>query len=208
MYMFNRSRRARLGQMAEAVEAAVTAAERVTQLGGVDIHAWSVRFGRPLGTLMWSARLENQAQLIEINEKTLADPGYMDFISSIDPLFEGEGEDRLAKLISGTPSPEPKKYVAVTEAVMANGKYNEAIAWGTEMQEFVAAESGLTTAFAMSTYGGFADVVWILGADSMTEIDSFDDWRMATTEYHERIHAAAGLFVEGSGRNGLIERLN
>lgn len=208
MYMFSRTRRAVTARLPEAIEAGARAAEKVTEVTGNDIHLWAVRFGRPLGTLMWSTRLESQAELMAANEKMAVDPGYLEMAASFGDLFEGEGEDRLVRLVSGTPSPAPKRYLAITEASMAEGKYREAMAWGAEMQAFVAEQSGLVSVFGAATYGGFADLVWLLGADSMEELDRFDDWRMATAEYHDRIHAATGLFVESSGQNGLIEKLN
>ena len=81
------------------------------------------------------------------------------------PIFEIQ----LTARQKGTPSEAPKRYLAITEASMAEGKYREAMAWGAEMQAFVAEQSGLVSVFGAATYGGFADLVWLLGADSMAE---------------------------------------
>lgn len=209
MYIFNRARQAASGHVNDAFVAAVAAGAKATEVTGVDIYTWMVRFGRPSGTVMWSVRLDSQAQLMELDEQLAGDAGMAQLVSSIDHLFDGPSEDRLTRMISGTPASAPKKFIATTEASMANGKYAEAMAWGAEMQEFVGTQSGLTTAFGMMTYGGFADLIWLLGADDMDDLDKWDEWRMSDQagEYHQRIHAAAGLFVEGSGQNGLIAQL-
>ena len=75
MHVFSRSRKAKAESVLQAVPEAVSIAEKVTSLTGLEIYVWQARFGQPLGTLMWSCRLESQAQLFEATEKMLADAG-------------------------------------------------------------------------------------------------------------------------------------
>ncbi|MDJ0769233.1 MAG: hypothetical protein QNJ12_10580 [Ilumatobacter sp.] len=208
MYLFNRARRAHPSKLLEAMGSAVEIAGKVNQITGLEISVWSVRFGRPAGTIMWSARLDSQAQLFEANEKMMADATYMDMVMSMNELYEGTAEDRMASVISGAPAEAPSKYVVTMEATMANGKYAEAIEFGVAMQEFGHSELDAPNMFAAATYGGFADVVWLTGFDTPEQLDAGHEWQMTNPEFHERVKGAAGLFVEGSGAQGLIERIN
>ncbi len=208
MYVFSRSRKAKPEAVLEAVPAAVSIAEKVTTLTGLDIYVWQARFGAPLGTLMWSCRLDNQAQLFEATEKMLADPGYVEQALGMYEHFEGDATDRLFRLIAGTPADSPAKYVQTTEATIANGRYAEAMEWGAEIAMYVGESSGRNVMFAASNYDGFGTVGWMTGADSMDQMDALDDWTMTDTGYQERIGAAGDLFVPASGMRGLIERVN
>ncbi len=207
MYIFNRTRTVKPGKVMEAGPAAVAIAGSVKKLTGLDVYVWNTVFGAPAGTMSWSVRLDSQAQLMEATEKMVADQGYLEEVLALNDLFHGDTTDNMVRVISGTPAETPGKYVAITQATMANGMYDQAIAWGMEMQAFVAAETGLGSMFGMAMYAGFADLGWLLSAASAAELDKFDDWRMTSADYQKRIHDAAGLFIEGSGSNSLIQRV-
>lgn len=207
MYIFSRTRQARSDKILEATAAGVEIAGKVSTITGHDIHCWAVRFGQPMGTMMWSVRIDSQADLYDATAKMTADSSYIDMAMGMNEYFEGNAHDRLGRLVSGTPSEEPARFIGITEASMAAGKYAEAMAFGVDMQEFVADQLGVATVFAKDVYGGFADVLWLTAADSMEQVDSQADWQMSNAEYLEKVAAADGLFIDGSGHNGLIERL-
>ena len=208
MHIFNRTWKARAGKAVAAAGAAINIAEKASAIGGQDIFAWRTAFGRPIGTMSWSMRADSQAQLLGIGEKLEADPTFMELQLGLAELFEGDMVDRLATVVSGTPSSTPARYVATVEATMTAGRYGDAIAFGVSMQEFIHNELGLTSIFATDTYGGFADVIWLTGADSAADLDRLNEFQMTNTEYHERVNSAADLFVDGSGVQGLIEKIN
>lgn len=207
MYIFNRTRLARPGKLAEAAAAGLEAGQKATEITGHDVHTWNVRFGAPFGTMMWSVRIDSQAELFEATEKLMVDPSYIEMAMALNDLFEGPTTDNLVRVVSGTPSDTPSRFVYSTQAVMANGRYADAVQFGIEMQEFAFGETGHPNVFGTAVYGGFADVIWLTGADSMEAVDGAQNWAMSNAEYQERVQSAAELFVEGSGQNGLIERL-
>ncbi len=207
MYIFSRTRQARADRILDAMPTAVEIAGKVTEITGMDVHVWNVRFGAPAGTIMWSARIDSQAELFEATEKMMVDATYLDTAMSMAELFDGPSTDQLVRIVSGTPTETPAKYISTTQAVMASGRYADAMAFGVEMQGFVHDALGHPTVFAASTYGGFADVLWLTGADTMAEIDAAADWQATDSEYHKRVEGAGGLFIDGSGQNGLLQRL-
>ena len=112
------------------------------------------------------------------------------------------------RVVAGTPAPTPAKYYIATTATMANGKYRDAIAWGVGMQEYVSDALDAPGLFGTTAYGGFAEVGWLLGHDTMTSVDEAAAWEATAEEYHERLDGGAELFIPGSGHQRLLERLN
>lgn len=208
MLLFSRSRTARPDRFRDALESSVAIGDKVTQITGLDISVWNTRFGAPVGTISWSCRLDSQAELMDATEKLQVDAGYTDMAMSISELFEGQVEDFLGRLVSGTPADTPKKYYTTAQATMRGGKTRDAIAFGADMQQFVSDGMGAPGIFVAAEYGPFARVAWLFGFDTMADVDAASEWTATNEEYHARIDAADPLFVEQSGVQGLIERIN
>jgi hypothetical protein len=208
MYIFNRMGTAAPGKLPEATAGAIAAAAMASEVSGVDVYAWAVRFGAPGGSFNWSARFETQSELHAATAKLAADAAYVEMSMALAANFAGPSQDGLGRLVAGTPAESPSAFYAITTASMAAGKYAEAVAFGARMQEFVNAETGMPTAFLTATYGGFADVTWLTGADSMDDIDALAGFEATNARYHEMVQEAGGLFIDGSGQNGLIEKIN
>jgi hypothetical protein len=208
MYIFNRRRQAKSERLLEALPAAVEIAKKVTDITGHEVHVWNSRFGAPVGTIMWSVRIDSQEELFKATEKITVDATYVDMAMALAEQYEGPAQDRLGRIISGTPTESPSKYVAVTEAVMAAGRYADAVEFGVGMQEYLASELGVSTMFGTSSYDNFGLVTWLMGCDTLAEIDAAADWTMTNTGYQDRVKSAQGLFLDGSGHRGLIERLS
>lgn len=209
MYLFSRTTLATLGKQFEAVPKAVEIAATASSIMGLDVNTFVARFGAPQGTVMWSVMAESHAQMQEATDKLMADSGYIDAVEGMTGLFMTPAEDRFSRFVSDVPADAAgKRYYGVTRAQMADGKYAEAIAFGLEIRQYVSDSSGLPAAFLKAAYGGFSDVTWILGADSMDEIDAYQDWQMSDQGYLDRLNQAAGLFLPGTGENSLIEKVN
>lgn len=207
MYLFSRTTIAALGRQFDAVPAALDVAALAASITGRDVNVFAARFGAPMGTIMWSARSESLVELQESTEKLMADPGYLAMLESMNGLFMAPAEDRYSRIIVG-PGEATSKYYGITRAAMANGKFADAMAFGVEAAEYVGTSMKCPSAFVKAAYGGFGDVTWITGFDSMDQVDAFDDWQMSDSGYHEILVRSGGLFVENSGHTSLIEKLN
>lgn len=187
---------------------AVEIAEKVTSVMGVLLGVYGVRFGAPLGSVMWTLRAESEAELADRSAKLIADPGYQEMIAKGIGLFAGPPTDSVSTVVSSTLTPTPKRIYAVTRAVMANGKLRQAMEFGVRVQGYLTTASGLSTAFLSSRYGEYGGVGWLLGADTMAEIDAANALEASDEKFQALLDEAGGLFVEGSGHNSLIEKLN
>lgn len=207
MYIFSRTSVAALGKQADAVPASVAIAAKVTEVTGHAVHTFAAQFGAPMGTIMWSATFDSNAERQDMNEKLAADAGFVTASAEITSLFMTPAEDRFARVLTAPVEPTSRFY-GITRAEMADGKFAEAIEFGIQMADYVMTSLELPGAFSKAEYGGFGDVSWVLGFDSAADLDRFSDWQMSDAGYQERVNSAAGLFAENSGSTSLIEKLN
>jgi hypothetical protein len=206
MYLFSRSTVATLGREFDAIPAAIEVGALVTKITGREVNVFTAHFGAPGGSVMWSARADSLADLEEVTAKLMADPGYLEKLESMNGLFMTPAEDRFARFIT-PPMEATSKYYGVTSAAMANGKFADAMAFGIEAAEYIGKSLKAPSAFVKAAYGGFGDVTWITGFDTMAEVDAFDDWQMTDAGYHDILERSGGLFVENSGHTSLLEKL-
>lgn len=208
MLIFTRTTTLNRHKLMEATGAAIEVAAMVTDIGGIPVSVFASRYGEALNTLAWSARVESQTELQGVADKLLSNADYLEWVTSHSELFESAPLDRLATVVSSSLMEGPRRFYTVLTATAANGRVGDAVAFGIKAQQFVSDALGLPTAFLVPVYGPFGAVVWLTGADSMTELDAAVEMQMTNTDYHALVAEAGPLFAEGSGMTGLIERLN
>ena len=68
--------------------------------------------------------------------------------------------------------------------------------------------TGMGTAFSTSVYGPYGAVGWLVGGDSMSDMDTLQNFLTTDADFATMVTEAGPLFIEGSGVNGLIERIH
>lgn len=208
MYIFSRRTVAALGRELDAIPASIEIAAIASRVMGREVSVFAARFGAPQGTIMWSMRVESHADLQATTDKLLADSGYAEQAESMNGLFMTPLEDRFGRFVTAPLDAADSKYYGITAAAMANGKYADAMMLGVEAAEYIGKSLNCPSAFVKASYGGFGDVTWITGFDTMAEVDAFDDWQMDDAGYHDIVDRAGSLYVENTGHTSLIEKLN
>jgi hypothetical protein len=207
MYLFSRNAKAAPGKVFEATAAAVEIGQKASAASGLDIQTWSHRFGQPIGSISWTCRVESHAEFHAATEKMLADSGYVEMQQAIAELLdEGEG-DAMLNMVAGVPSDTPAKFYTTTRATITQGKLGAAMQWGAEITDYVLNGVGRSGAFFASAYGGFSDVAWLIGHDTIEQVDELAAWQASDAEYVKRVDDAGQMFIPGSGQNGLVERI-
>jgi len=107
----------------------------VSDKTGVDVGLWSVQFGAPLGTMVYSARVEDMVHLSSIQTTLMADADYHKHLAKGSDFVAGPAEDALGEPLHGGEGDAPPvgTVVTATRAVIAGGAYSEAIAWSVDM---------------------------------------------------------------------------
>jgi hypothetical protein len=197
------------GALADVMAFSADMRQYVSEKTGREIALWSVNFGAPLGTMIYTARVEGLADLQSIAANLLEDPAYHAKLAAGAELSGGPAVDGMATPIHGElGDPPPVGTVAlVTTAVMAAGKYAEAIGWGVEIAQLVESVTGNPVLFMLDEYGTFGQVTWIGGAVDAAAADAANAKISADAAYLAKLNDAAGLFVEGSGHRAMVTRV-
>ena len=82
----------------------------------LDISLWHVRFGYPMGTMVWSSIVDSQTSVDERNAKLLVDDGYLDRVDQAQEFIREPPQDFLRELIHGQPGEPP----ALTSLVVSS----------------------------------------------------------------------------------------
>jgi hypothetical protein len=94
-----------------------------------------------------------------------------------------------------------------TRAVVAGGKYAEAIEWGIDISVHSEKVTGYPVGFYMDAFGTFGGVGWLSGAPDNAGADAAGEALNADAGYLEKISATGDLFLPGSGNRTMATRI-
>jgi hypothetical protein len=197
------------GAPAEIMTYAAGMCSYVSEKTGRQVGLWSGGFGGPLGAMVYAAHVEGLADLNSMGTALMEDPAYHAKLAAGAHLAAGPAMDDLARPIHGElGEPPPVGSIAtVTRAVIANGKYMEAVGWGVEMAQLVEKLSGAPTSFLMSGYGTFGTVIWISVVADGAAADAAAAAVENDADYIGRLAAVGDLFIPGSGHRSMATRV-
>ena len=195
----------------EVVPWAVDMTELVNDKTHLNTSLWQGLYGGPLGTLAWSALIDNLTTL-EVAMDTLAADG--DFLAHADKAQDWvgtPGEDRLLRVVHTAGGeyerPGVGAYAEGTVAVPAEGKMMEASAFGVKISDMGSELTHAAVLFANSSYGNFGELVWLALYESAAEVDRAAEVLGKDEGYIKAIDGAGDLFQEGSARRTLARRI-
>jgi hypothetical protein len=205
------SRRVQMaGPPADTMSYATDMCAYVTGKIGREVALWSAQFGAPLGSMMYTMRVEGLADLRAATEGLLSDPEYHAKIAAGADYAAAPAEDQLGTPILGElgdQSPPVGAYAGVTTAQIANGKFADAIGWSVEVAQHVASTTGVPAMVLTGNYGPFGTVTWIAVTPDAAGVDAFTDALAGDEGYIKMLAATGDLFVPGSGQQALITRV-
>lgn len=209
MYQFGRV----LTLTGDARETMAWAAEitgMVNDLTDLDVSLWGATFGYPVGTVAWSAIVEGRAQLASETAKLTTNNDYLDAVMKAQDWVTTPAQDIFRKVVHGGPGDEPPgvgAVASVTQAVAATGKLPEAAGWATDMATHASSVTGVQVSLLLNAYTDFGGMAFISTVPDMAAADAAADALAADASYMEKIGASAGLFVDGSAHQSLLQRM-
>lgn len=210
MYLFQRTVTLRGGARRPAAWA-VEVNQFVNANMGVEVSLWSSLFGMPLGTFVWSARVDSLDQWTREMGGLMGNAAYHDLVERGQEWVAAPGEDSFRQLIHAeAPSPAAPPVGALATAVTATpsqGNMAKALGWGVEIAgTFARATGGSISVFA-DAYGTFGQITWIAIQPDPAGVDAATAALQASPDYLSSVDAAGALFVPGSGRQALFRRI-
>ena len=176
---------------------------------GKDWNAWAAVTGRPYGTFMLSTRFDDYADMIGAQMKVAVSTEWATLAATAEGVLAQPAPPTLTEVIAVTGEPSaPKQFVLVTRAVIDRSALGDAIAWSTQVAEYVTKLTGVSTIVGTSAAGKMFEVSWLGGVDTPEELDKMNAINV-DAGYLEMI-AAAGtnqLFEQGTSERVLLTKL-
>ncbi len=209
MYQFARVLTLR-GDQRQTGAWAIQITEKAKELSGLDISLWTSIFGYPVGTIGWSSIVEGRAHLAQATAALAADNEYLDLVMEAADWVVDPAEDIFRRFVHGGPAedrPPVGAVASVTEGVATGGKMADAIAWAVNMAEHATNVAGSQVALLVNAAGTFGEMAFISVYPDHAAADAAAEAVQADAGYLDKLSGAAGLFVEGSARQRLLQRL-
>lgn len=172
---------------------------------GVDTHLWASAVSAVPNSVVFTAMVEGRQELADAMQKLALVPEYSGLVeearaNSVPPT-DSFRYVLNADAISMDGGPKPIANVMSAQIV---GDMSKAFEWSLEMASF---SGGLTNSEVMvtvNTVGPMGQINWMVGVDSMGEIDAAEMALWSDAGYMERLSAAraAGMFGPGPGATG------
>jgi len=172
---------------------------------------WQGAFGVPVGSLGWSAVVDNLTALELANDVLIGDPAYVSLLAKAAGWITARPRDSWLQMIhtSGGEFVRPVvgAYSESTVAIPAPGKVAQAAAFGVEISDLHTQLTHAPVLFCSSAYGAFGEMRWLALYDSATHVDTAAELVMKDEEYGAKIDGAGDLFVAGLAQRALARRI-
>jgi hypothetical protein len=182
----------------------------VSKQSGRPLALWSLNFGQPVGTVVWTVPVDSHADLQAAFSGLAEDDGYHALLEKGAEFITGPMVDTLREVVHGAPTPggRPVGSVAVlSTATMTVEKSADAVAWSAEMASYVTSVTGESNMFLVDAYGSLGQATWIGAAADMAGVDAASAKVHTDPGYLKRLAASGGLFIPGSGHRSLATRM-
>jgi hypothetical protein len=199
------------GPPEEVTPWALEITEAVNQRTNLNVSLWQGLFGAPVGSLAWSALVDNLTALEAATDSLASDPTYLSLVSKARDWTRAPGEDFLLRMIHTAGGdyvrPAVGAYAEGTAAIPAEGKLAKAAAFGVEIADIHSKLTHSSVLFCTSEYGAFGEMRWLALYDSAAAVDAAAEAIAKDEAYGAKLDAAGKLFVEGLARRTLARRI-
>lgn len=206
MYIVGRSRVVSSATPGAAVAAAIEAGQRAGQIIERPVFTWSTLFGPEPLTVSWSARVEHLVEIVAADDALAADEAFVAWADARNELYASPLVGVVSQVVHGAPTSEPKPYIGVTRATAANGALGEAMATGVEIAETITRLTSNEAMFVSSVTGDYGGVGWIIGADTLDDVEAANATLGASDEWLKLVDRAGHCYAPGAATT-LMRRL-
>ncbi len=210
MYLFNRAMKLAPGNLLDSMAWAAKITEKVNAVGGPEVRLWSRVLGPDVGTLSWSAVVTDMAELMTLEEKLMADSGYLELVEQGARFGHDSGaQDSLGRLVHADPDGlDTAQYVSITTTQLAPGMMAAGVALGVELAQQLKAITGRPTSFGTSVTGPFGAVAFFILSETIEQVQAANEALAADADWLTAMdERASKAYVAESSERMIIRRL-
>ena len=150
--------------------------DAVNKRTDMDVSLWQGIFGGPVGTLVWSARIDNLTVLEAATDTLAGDGAYSSLLSKAGDWVRTPGEDSLLRMIHTAGGeyarPDVGAYAEATIVVPSEGNLAKATAFGVRIPDLHSKLTHASVLFCNSEYGSFGEMRWLAVYDNAAAVDN------------------------------------
>jgi hypothetical protein len=211
MYLFSRRSRLAAGHLRESMEWSAKMTEKVNAVSEIEVSLWTTVMSPGLFTLTWTCVVEDLAQLVTLNDKALADDGYVSLSDEGAQYGADQAiDDRIVRLVHRDPdgaAAEPQ-YAGVVEAVLAPGRAVAGTELGVEIAQRAKAVTGCPTSFGSAVTGAYGSVSWVTLYESIEAVQQANEALAGDADFAQLLDAEAGAaYLAGASTQTLHRKV-
>ena len=192
-YLFTRSLQLAPGNLLDSMAWSVKITEKVNAISETPVALWTPVMSPDIGRLTWTTVVEDLSALSAMEEKLLADPGYLELGRGGRPLQLGRRRtDGLIRYVhADRDGVATAQYSTVVRAVLAPGAAVSGVVLGVEIAQRAKAITGRPTSFGTSQTGTYGEVGWIALYDSIDQVQAASEALAADADFATMLDAKA-----------------
>jgi hypothetical protein len=178
MYLFSRSARFGPGNPQDQLAWSLDITEKVNQISELDVALWTTMLSPGVATLTWTTQCEELVELEAINDKLMADSGYLMLVEQGAKFSSGEAiDDAIVQVVYANEalalaSPQ---YAAVVRSQLRPGALARGMEVGVNIAQRAEALSGGPTIFGVGATGAYGAVMWASTYDSIQALQRAEE---------------------------------
>ena len=208
-YLFMRSVQLARANLLDSTAWSVRITEKVNAISETPVLLWTSTMSPDVGRLTWTTAVMDLSSVTSLQDKLLADPGYVDLAEEGARFTDDTGAtDGLVSLVhADRDGVETAQYSTVVRAVLAPGAWASGTALGVEVAQRAKAITGRPTSFGASQSGTYGEVGWITLYDSVDQVQAANEALAADADFAALLDANAGTWIPGSGTQVINRRV-
>jgi hypothetical protein len=208
-YLFTRSVQLGRANVLESMAWSVKITEKANAVSETPIALWSSTMSPDFGRLTWSTAVEDLASITAMQDKLLADPGYLDLAEEGTGFTDGTGAtDGLVRLVhADREGVETAQFSTVVRTVVAPGAWVSGTVLGVEIAQRAKGVTGRPTSFGVSQSGTYGEVGWVTLHDSIDQVQAASEALAADAGFAKLLDDNAATWIPGSGTQVINRRV-
>jgi hypothetical protein len=194
VYLFSRIARLAPGRLRESMNWSVRMTEKVNQISETKFTLWTTIFSPGVGTLAWTALVEELSILESTETKLMADDSYVALVDEGAKFASAAAiDDHIVQAVLADPDAptEPQAFATVTQAMPAPGANARAVELGIQIAKRVRSITECPTSFGVAVTGPYGAVTWITGCDSVDQLQRAQEATASDGEFAKLVDAEA-----------------
>jgi hypothetical protein len=208
-FLFTRSVQLGRGNVLDATAWSVKMTEKVNAISETPVRLWTTVMSADVGRLTWTSPTEDLSTITVLQDKLLADSGYLDLVEEGTSYTNGAAPiDALVRMVHADfGNAASAKYSTLVRAVLAPGNLASGVPLGVEIATRAKAITGRPTSFGVAQTGVYGEVGWVALYDSIDEVQAAGDALAADAGFAKLLDDNAGTWLAGLSTQVISRRV-